>query len=326
MLSYVIKRVLLLIPLLIGMAILVFCLRFIIPGDPAEVFLGEQATPEAVSIMRAKLGLDKHPLVQLGIYMGGLLRGDLGTSIFQNRSVNEAVFERLPATIELAVCAIMFAMVVGVPLGVAAALRKGSFIDMICMGLGQMGVSVPVFWSSILLVFLFAIKLDWLPSYGREMPLLSAIGAVFVGKPRLLWETIKHLLLPSVALGFLSLAYISRTTRSSMISTLKEDYIRTAKAKGLRDGTVIYHHALRNALIPVISIVGLQLGALMGGAVLTETIFAWPGLGQLIVTAIAERDYPLMQGGILVAAAFFAVVNLAVDILYSVINPQIRLR
>lgn len=308
------------------MAILVFSLRFMIPGDPARVFLGEQATEEAIEKMREKLGFNEHPIVQLGIYLGGLVRGDLGTSIFQDRSVNEAVFERLPATIELAVCGVFFATIIGVPLGIAAALRRGSFIDMVCMGLGQLGVSVPVFWSAILLIFLFAIRLDWLPSYGREMPLLEAFGAVFTGKPKYLWETIKHLILPSVSLGFLSMAYISRTTRASMITTLKEDYIRTAKAKGLRKRTVIYHHALRNALIPVISIMGLQLGALMGGAVLTETIFSWPGLGQLIVTAISERDYPLMQGGILVAATFFAVINLVVDVLYSVIDPKIRLQ
>jgi peptide/nickel transport system permease protein len=326
MLVYIMKRILLFFPLIVGMAILVFSLQFMIPGDPAEVFLGEQASPEAVEKLREKLGFNKHPVVQLGMYLGRLLQGDLGTSIFQDRSVNKAVFERLPATIELAVCGILLATIIGVPLGVAAALRKGSFIDVVCMGVGQMGVSVPVFWSSILLISLFSIKLGWLPSYGREMSLLSAIGAFFVGEPQLLWETIKHLLLPSFALGFLSMAYITRTTRSSMITTLKEDYIRTAKAKGLKNVAIVYRHALRNALIPVISIMGLQLGALMGGAVLTETIFSWPGLGQLIVTAISERDYPLMQGGILVAATFFAMVNLVVDILYSVIDPRIRLK
>ena len=326
MLAYIMKRILLFFPLIVGMAIVVFSLQFMIPGDPAEVFLGEQASPEAVEKLREKLGFNKHPVVQLGMYLGRLLQGDLGTSIFQDRSVNKAVFERLPATIELAVCGILLATIIGVPLGVAAALRKGSFIDVVCMVVGQMGVSVPVFWSSILLISLFSIKLGWLPSYGREMSLLSAIGAFFVGEPQLLWETIKHLLLPSFALGFLSMAYITRTTRSSMITTLKEDYIRTAKAKGLKNVAIVYRHALRNALIPVISIMGLQLGALMGGAVLTETIFSWPGLGQLIVTAISERDYPLMQGGILVAATFFAMVNLVVDILYSVIDPRIRLK
>ena len=325
MFSYIIKRILLFFPLIIGMAIMVFSLQFMIPGDPAQVFLGEQASAEAVEIMREKLGFNKHPVVQFGMYMGRLARGDLGTSIFQNRSVNEAVFERLPATIELAVCGILLATIIGVPLGIAAALRKGSFIDMVCMGVGQLGVSVPVFWSSILLISLFAIKLNWLPSYGREAPLLSAIGAVFIGQPQVLWETLKHMILPSFALGFLSMAYITRTTRSSMITTLQEDYIRTAKAKGLKSRAIIYRHALRNALIPVISIMGLQLGALMGGAVLTETIFSWPGLGQLIVTAISERDYPLMQGGILVAATLFAMVNLVVDILYSIIDPKIRL-
>lgn len=326
MLVYIIKRIILFFPLIIGMAILVFSLQFMIPGDPAEVFLGEQASPEAVEKLREKLGFNEHPVVQLGMYMGRLIKGDLGTSIFQNRSVNKAVFERLPATIELAVCGILLATIIGVPLGVAAALRKGSIIDVVCMGVGQLGVSVPVFWSSILLISLFSVKLGWLPSYGREMSLLSAIGVFLLGKPDLLLETIKHLILPSFALGFLSMAYITRTTRSSMITTLKEDYIRTAKAKGLKKIVIVYKHALRNALIPVISIMGLQLGALMGGAVLTETIFSWPGLGQLIVTAISERDYPLMQGGILVAATFFAVVNLVVDILYSIIDPKIRLK
>jgi|TARA_B110000881_G_C18605849_1_gene539890 peptide/nickel transport system permease protein len=326
MLVYIIKRILLFFPLIVGMAILVFSLQFMIPGDPAEVFLGQQASPEAVDKLREKLGLNKHPVVQLGMYMGRLLQGDLGTSIFQDRSVNKAVFERLPATIELAVCAIILATIIGVPLGVAAAIRKGSFFDVVCMAVGQMGVSVPVFWSSILLISFFSVKLGLLPSYGREMSLLSAIGSFFVGEPKLLWETIKHLMLPSFALGFLSMAYITRTTRSSMISVLKEDYIRTAKAKGLKNIAIVYSHALRNALIPVVSIMGLQLGALMGGAVLTETIFSWPGLGRLIVTAISERDYPLMQGGILVAATFFAVVNLVVDILYCVIDPRIRLK
>ena len=242
MLVYIIKRIILFFPLIIGMAILVFSLQFMIPGDPAEVFLGEQASPEAVEKLREKLGFNEHPVVQLGMYMGRLIKGDLGTSIFQNRSVNKAVFERLPATIELAVCGIL------------------------C-----------------------------LPSYGREMSLLSAIGVFLLGKPDLLLETIKHLILPSFALGFLSMAYITRTTRSSMITTLKEDYIRTAKAKGLKKIVIVYKHALRNALIPVISIMGLQLGALMGGAVLTETIFSWPGLGRLALVAIDSRGNKMFE-------------------------------
>jgi len=226
---------------------------------------------------------------------------------------------------ELAIAALFISIIIGIPLGVIAAIRRDSIIDAASTLFAQLGVSIPIFWLGILLMLWFSVRLGWLPAVGRGEPLYVAIGAMFSGHPEVLLESLSHLVLPAVSLGMFGTAYVMRITRSSMLDTLSQDYVRTALSKGLRRTTVIRRHALRNALIPVVSVVGLQLGALLGGAVLTETIFAWPGLGQLIVTAISQRDYPLVQGAILIVALLFACVNLAVDLLYGVIDPRIRL-
>ena len=324
MLAYTVKRVLLLIPTLVGILVIVFGLMQVVPGDPAAILLGEQATAEAIVEVRHELGLDRPLPVQLLSYIGNTLQGDLGDSFFQNEPVTSAVGARLGATIELAVASLLFAIILGLFLGVLAAIKQGSIVDVLSMLFAQLGVSMPVFWLGILLTFWFAVQLDWLPAIGRGEPILSAIGAAFSGRPGVLLDSLSHLVLPAVALGLNSAAVISRLVRSSMLETLHEDYIRTAYAKGLPPSAVVLSHALRNALLPVVSVIGLRFGVLLGGAVLTEAIFGWPGLGQLAVSAISQRDIPLVQGVVLVFALMFTVVNLVVDLLYGVIDPRIR--
>ena len=325
MLAYAAKRIVLLIPTLLGILIIVFGLMQIVPGDPAALLLGEQATPEATAEVRAALGLDRPLAVQLGGYLAGFFRGDLGVSFFRNEPVTRVIGSRLGATVELAAAALLFAILLGLALGLLAAVRQGSITDVLCMLFAQLGVSMPVFWLGILLTFWFAVELGWLPAIGRGEPLIGALGAALAGRPGVLADSLRHLTLPAVALGLNSAAVISRLVRSSMLETLKEDYVRTAHAKGLPGRVVVLSHALRNALLPVVSVIGLRFGVLLGGAVLTEAIFGWPGLGQLAVTAISQRDLPLVQGVVLVFALMFILVNLAVDLLYAIIDPRIRL-
>lgn len=324
MLAYTVKRILLVIPTLVGILVLVFGLMQVVPGDPAAILLGEQATAEAIAEVRHELGLDRPLPVQLGDYIWSSLQGDLGDSFFQNEPVTRAIGARLGATIELAVASLVFAIVLGLFLGVIAAVKQGSIIDVVSMLFAQLGVSMPVFWLGILLTFWFAVELNWLPAIGRGEPIPGAIAAALSGRPGVLLNSLSHLVLPAVALGLNSAAVISRLVRSSMLETLNEDYIRTAYAKGLPPSAVVVSHALRNALLPVISVIGLRFGVLLGGAVLTEAIFGWPGLGQLAVSAISQRDIPLVQGVVLVFALMFTIVNLVVDLLYGVIDPRIR--
>lgn len=324
MLAYTVKRILLVIPTLVGILVLVFGLMQVVPGDPAAILLGEQATAEAIAEVRHELGLDRPLPVQLGDYIWSSLQGDLGDSFFQNEPVTRAIGARLGATIELAVASLAFAIVLGLFLGVIAAVKQGSIIDVVSMLFAQLGVSMPVFWLGILLTFWFAVELNWLPAIGRGEPIPGAIAAALSGRPGVLLNSLSHLVLPAVALGLNSAAVISRLVRSSMLETLNEDYIRTAYAKGLPPSAVVVSHALRNALLPVISVIGLRFGVLLGGAVLTEAIFGWPGLGQLAVSAISQRDIPLVQGVVLVFALMFTIVNLVVDLLYGVIDPRIR--
>ena len=325
MLSYVIRRLLLLIPMAIGMVIVTFGLLLIIPGDPAAVLLGQDATPEAIINLRNSLGLNDPWYVRLFDYFAGLLRGDMGRSIFQNQAVSEIIFGRLGATIELAVVALILATVIGLTLGVVAAIRQGSWIDTVTMLFAQIGVSMPVYWLGLLLMLLFAVQLGWLPAIGRGVPLPEAGLAAVTGRPQVLWDSLTHLALPALALAANSAAIISRLVRASMLEVLREDFVRTAYSKGLRQGRVVVRHALRNALLPVLSVIGLRFGALLGGAVLTESIFAWPGLGQLTIAAISQRDLPLIQGIVLTFAIVFALVNLVVDLLYAAVDPRIRL-
>jgi peptide/nickel transport system permease protein len=325
MLAYIVRRLLLLIPMAAGMVIVTFSLLLLIPGDPASVLLGQEASPEAIQNLRNTLGLNDPWYIRLGAYFCALLQGDMGRSIFQNQAVSEIIAGRLGATVELAVVALILACLIGVTLGVIAATRQGSIIDTAAMVFAQLGVSMPVYWLGLLLMLLFAVTLGWLPSIGRGAPFPEALLAALSGRPGVLLDSFSHILLPAFALAANSAAIISRLVRTAMLEVLREDFVRTAYAKGLRRKRVIVRHALRNALLPVLSVIGLRFGALLGGAVLTESIFAWPGLGQLTITAISQRDLPLIQGIVLTFAIIFALVNLVVDLLYAVVDPRIRL-
>jgi peptide/nickel transport system permease protein len=325
MLNYVVRRLALFVPMAAGMVIVTFSLLLLIPGDPAAVLLGLEASPADIAQLRATLGLDQPWYIQLGRYFAGLLQGDMGRSIFQNQAVSEIILDRLGATVELAVTALLVAVVIGVPLGVVAAMRQGTWVDTAAMLLAQIGVSMPVYWLAILLMLAFAVQLGWLPSIGRGEPILTAIGMAFTGRPGVLIESLSHLILPSLALGVNSAAIISRLVRTAMVEILQEDFVRTAYAKGLPRSRVMVRHALRNALLSVISVIGLRFGIMLGGAVLTESIFGWPGLGQLTIAAISQRDLPLIQGVVLTYALMFALVNLIVDLSYAVIDPRVRL-
>lgn len=325
MLNYVVRRLALFVPMAAGMVVVTFSLLLLIPGDPAAVLLGQEASPADIAHLRATLGLDQPWYVQLARYFVDLLQGDMGRSIFQNQAVSEIILSRIGATIELALAALAVAVALGVTLGVVAAMRQGSWVDTGAMLLAQVGVSMPVYWLAILLMLGFAVKLGWLPSIGRGEPLTTAIGMALSGRPGALVDSLSHLVLPALALGVNSAAIISRLVRTSMVEVLREDFVRTAYAKGLRRSSVMIRHALRNALMPVISVIGLRFGIMLGGAVLTESIFGWPGLGQLTIAAISQRDLPLIQGVVLTYALMFAFVNLIVDLSYAVIDPRVRL-
>jgi peptide/nickel transport system permease protein len=325
MLAYVARRLAFFVPMLIGIALVVFALMHVIPGDPARVLLGDDATPEAVARLRATLGLDQPWPLQLLRFFERLAQGDLGRSLFLTDSVAGLIAARLPATLEIALLAVAIAVALGLTLGVAAAVRQGSPVDLGCMMFAQLGVSMPVFWLGILLMYLFAVELRWLPSIGRGAPLPAAAWAAATGSPGVLLESLGHLAMPALTLGLANAAVISRLVRASMLEVLSSDFVRTARAKGLPVRRVVWRHALRNAMLPVVTVIGWQFGALLSGAVLTEGIFGWPGLGQLAVNAISQRDIPLVQGVVLTFALVFALVNLAVDLLYCAIDPRVRL-
>ena len=325
MIAYVIRRLLLFVPMAAGMVVVTFGLLLLIPGDPAAVLLGQDASPEGIATLRRTLGLDDPWYLRLGGYFWALLHGDMGRSIFQSAPVGELIRGRLGATVELAVAALLLATVVGLALGVVAAMRQGGIVDTGSMLLAQLGVSMPVYWLALLLMLWFSVTLGWLPAIGRGVPLGQALGSALGGDLRPLGDSLSHLALPALALAANSAAVISRLVRTSMLEVLREDFVRTARAKGLRRRVVVWKHALRNALLPVISVIGLRFGALLGGAVLTETIFAWPGLGQLTISAISQRDLPLIQGIVLTFALIYATVTLAVDLAYAAVDPRIRL-
>jgi peptide/nickel transport system permease protein len=325
MVSYVVRRLLLLIPMAAGMVAVTFGLLLLIPGDPASVLLGQEASAEAVTNLRNTLGLNDPWYVRLASYVWALLHGNMGRSIFQSEAVSTIILGRLGATVELATVALVLACVVGITLGVIAATRQGSVWDTASMLLAQLGVSMPVYWLGLLLMLLFAVTLGWLPAIGRGPPLPEAFAAALSGRIGPLLDSLAHILLPAVALAANAAAIISRLVRTSMLEVLREDFVRTAYAKGLRRPRVVIRHALRNALLPVLSVIGLRFGALLGGAVLTESIFAWPGLGQLTIAAISQRDLPLIQGLVLTFALMFALVNLVVDLLYAAVDPRVRL-
>ncbi len=334
MLSYTIRRLFMLIPVLIGMSILVFSIIHLIPGDPAKTILGQKATPQVLEQMREDLGLNKPLMVQYKDYVVNLLHGNLGKSIRTDVPITQEMKPYLAATMELTFFAMSFALIIGVNAGIIAAWKQNSWFDYIAMLIALVGISMPVFWLGLMEQWLFAQNLHWLPSIGRASILhpikpitnFYLIDTLLAGNFEGFKEVTKHLILPSIALGTIPMAIIARMTRSSMLEVMKSDYVRTAKAKGVNQFFLIYKHALKNALIPVLTVVGLQMGLLLGGAVLTETIFAWPGIGKYLYDAISYRDYPVIQSGILVIASIFVFVNLIVDLLYSFIDPRIRYR
>ena len=333
MLRFIVRRLLLLIPILLGLSILVFAWIRALPGSVAQSQLGERATPALIKQINHQYGLDKPLPVQYWDYLKSLVSGNLGTSISSFRPVTYELGHRFPATIELALGAMAFAIALGIPLGFMAAKKYGSWFDQTSLVASLLGISIPIFVLGIILKYIFAVRLHWLPSIGREDILavrphptnFYILDAIINADPGALWDAIKHLILPSIALGSIPLAIVMRITRASVLDVQHEDYVRTARAKGLPPGEVDRRHVLRNALLPISTIIGLQTGLLLSGAVLTETVFDWPGVGSWLTTAIANRDYPVLQGGILFLAIVFVLVNLLVDISYAIINPRIRL-
>ncbi len=303
MYGYVIRRLLLAVPVLIGVSILVFSIIRFIPGDPARAIAGVHASPQYIEQVRKELLLDEGLHVQYYVYMKNLLQGDLGRSTFTRRPVTVELMQRFPNTLILAALAMVIASIIGLSAGIVSATKRYSLFDNISMLAALVGVAAPVFWLGVMFQLLFSVQLGWLPSGG--------IG------------TWKHLVLPALTLGLATAALIARITRSSMLEVLRQDYITTARSKGLIERVVIYKHALKNALIPVVTVMGLQFGTLLGGAVLTETVFSWPGIGRLMVDSILARDYPVVQGAVLLLAVFFVMINLIVDIIYAFLDPRI---
>ncbi|MEK3734958.1 ABC transporter permease [Paenibacillus sp. FSL M8-0334] len=332
--SYLLKRLFVMVPVLIGMTIIVFSIIHAIPGDPAETILGQKATEQSKEELREQLGLNNPWYQQYFTYLGDLLKGDLGQSIRTKVPIAQEIMPYLAATAELTIAAMAFAVFFGVNAGIISAWKQNSWFDYISMLVALVGVSMPIFWLGLMEQWLFSLKLGWLPSIGRmdqrnpveAVTHLYLIDSMLAGRWDQLWTVVKHLILPSVALGTIPMAIIARMTRSSMLEVMNSDYVRTAKAKGLSQFFVVYKHALKNAFIPVLTVIGLQTGALLGGAVLTETIFAWPGVGRYIYEAISSRDYPVIQSGILIIAFLFVMINLMVDLLYAAVDPRIRYR
>lgn len=301
---YIIKRVLSLIPVLIGVTFIVYLILSFAPGDPAKSILGEQAPPEAVEQLREELGLNDHVLVQYGRYMMNLARGDFGISYKTKVGVINEIGARLPTTIKLSFAAIIIAVVFSIPLGIIAAVKQNTWVDGLSMFIALLGVSIPIFWLGLMLLLLFSLNLGWFPASGADS-----------------WRSF---ILPGFSLGFLSMASIARITRSSMLEVIRQDYIRTAQSKGVPYGVVIRKHALKNALIPTITVTGLQIGSLLAGSVLTETVFSLPGIGRLIIQSIEGRDIPMVLGCIIVFTIGFSLVNLIVDLLYAFVDPRIK--
>ena len=320
------------IPVLLGVSIVVFFMVRAIPGDPAQIMLGQQATQEQVQQIRENMGLDKPIFVQYGLFLKDALRGDLGDSIVTGRPVTTELLTRLPATLELTAFAMLIAILVGIPVGVISAVRQYSLLDKSTSVLALTGISMPIFWLAMILVVIFGVNLELLPFPGRLDPttgITAITGFVLVDSLLTLnfagfWDGLLHLIMPALALATIPMAVIMRMTRSSMLEVMNEDYVRTARAKGVVPWRVVFKHALRNAMLPTITVIGLQTGLLMGGAIITETIFSWPGIGLYVYNSISSRDYASIQGVVLYAALLFVLINLLVDILYAILDPRVR--
>jgi peptide/nickel transport system permease protein len=312
MLAFIVRRIITTIPVMGFVALFVFSLLYIAPGDPAAVIAGDQASPADVERIRASLGLDRPYLIRFGEWFYHVLQGDLGTSIFTSLPVTQLIAQRIEPTVSLMLLTLIFAVVVAVPMGVIAAWKAGSWIDRCVVGFAVFGFSVPVFVVGYMLAYVFALKLDWVPVQGYT-PISQG-----------LWPWFKNLILPSITLGFVYIALIARITRATMLEVLQQDYVRTASAKGVEQRNVLFVHALKNAAVPVITIIGIGVALLIGGAVVTESVFAIPGLGRLTLDAILRRDYPVIQGVVLIFSFVYVLVNLLVDLIYTLVDPRIR--
>ena len=334
MLSFIIRRTLSIIPTLLGVSIVIFLMLAITPGDPAELLLGERATEETLENMREHLGLNEPLYVQYGMFLKRLIKFDLGETIWTRQKVWDEIKQRYPATIELSVAAMFLSCFFGIILGIISATKQYSWFDYMSMIASLIGVSIPVFWLGLVLMLVFSLYLGWFPMSGRlgvdiDIEIITnfyVLDAILTRNWAGLRDVIWHLTLPAVALSTIPLAIIARMTRSSMLEVLRQDYIKTAKAKGLGQTKVVLKHALRNGLIPVITVIGLQFGIMLGAAILTETVFAWPGVGKWIFDGVVKRDYMVIQGGTMIVASCFVIVNLVVDVLYAVINPRISVK
>jgi peptide/nickel transport system permease protein len=329
---YTLRRILALVPVLIGVSVIVFLFLHLIPGDPAAAMLGEHATPDALQNLRKAYGLDEPWPNQYLLFVNHIVHGDLGRSIRSNNPVLTELGQRFPATAELTLVAMLFAVVIGLPAGIISAWRRGSIFDNASVLIALTGVSMPIFWLGLMLAWFFGVQLKILPFSARLdtgvsfTPITNflLLDAILKGNVNVLGQTIKHLLLPSLALSTVPMAIVARMTRGAMIEVLHQDYVRTARAKGLRDRIVVVSHAFRNALLPVVTIVGLQVGTLLSGAILTETIFSWPGIGRWVYESIQFRDYPVVQSMTLVIAVIFVLANLLVDLSYAWLDPRVR--
>lgn len=314
MLKYIIKRLLSVIPVLFVVSIVIFGIIHITPGDPAAVILGQEATPEQIEQLREQLGLNEPIHLQYYHWVLGVLQGDLGTSYFMKEPVTQAIFDHLKPTLSVAVLAMTISLIIAIPIGIAAANRRGTITDQSIMGFALLGMSVPSFLLGLFLILFFGVKLGWLPVAGYQ-PLSNG-----------LWNHLKYLIMPAIALGSIQAALIARMTRTSMLEVLNTNYIKTARAKGVKDRKIVYVHALRNAFLPILTVVGTTLGSLMAGAAVTETIFNIPGIGQLIINSVERRDYSVIQGVVLFVTVIYVFVNLVIDLLYGVIDPRVRLQ
>ncbi len=334
MAASLLKRLLVIVPTLLGVSILAFGLIRLVPGDPVLLLIGERgASPEVYAEMRANLGLDQSLLNQYMQFVGRAVTGDLGTSIISKRPVMEEFLDRFPATVELGFLAMILAIAIGIPVGIVAAVKRNSFLDYFFIGVSLIGYSMPIFWWGLILILVFSVSLGWTPVSGRIDVLYDiepVTGFMLIdsllseeGWPAF-WDALRHLALPAMALGTIPLAVVTRMTRSSLLEVLGEDYIRTAKAQGYGSLWVVCVYAMRNALIPVVTVIGLMFGSIITGAILTETIFSWPGIGKWLVHSVTARDYPVIQGGILLIACLVIMINMGVDLMNSLVNPKLR--
>jgi peptide/nickel transport system permease protein len=331
----ILERTLMMIPIVLGVAVIVFLFMRLMPGDPVDIMMGQGGAVSAGEMeqLRSEFNLDQPLHIQLSMFLGNLVKGDFGYSYLQKKPITDLIGERLPATIELAIGAMLISLMIALPIGIISAVRQNSWIDRISMSGAFLGISMPGFWLGIVLLLIFSVELKWFPVQGRlgtNITLQNITGfyvldSLLSGNGAALLSSLKHLVLPSITLGAPMAAVVARVLRSSMLETLRSDYVTLARAKGAPENTVVLRHALRNALIPTVTVVGLQVGVLLGGNMIVETVFGWPGLGRMVVSAIFNRDFPLVQGAVMVYASIFVLTNLIVDIAYTYLNPRIKI-